>query len=304
MPTHAVHVILNPKSGGGRAKRLRGEIEHELNARGVNVALHETRAPGHARELAHEAANGGASIVVAAGGDGTIHDVANGLLISGTPAALAVIPAGTGNDFAKIVPGAETIETAYDTLARPTFRKFDAGFARWQDGSEFFVNGMGTGIDVEVVRQIMRTPRLPGPVKYLIGLMRALAVYRPATLRARLPDETLERSVMMFAVGNGICQGGGFFLTPHARADDQKLELCVIQYVPLWVVARVLPLVLRGKHAGHWAVTLRSFERVRFEQVSDGSLFFQLDGELREPGGARWLDVEVRPQALSVVVRG
>jgi YegS/Rv2252/BmrU family lipid kinase len=304
MPTHAVHVILNPKSGGGRAARLRGEIEHELSARGVDVALHETRAPGDARELALEVAKGGASIVAAAGGDGTIHDVANGLLGSTTHAALAIIPAGTGNDFAKIVPGAETIDAAYDTIARPAFRKFDAGFARWQDGSEFFVNGMGTGIDVEVVRQIMRMPRLPGPVKYMMGLLRALAVYRPATLRATLPDETLERSVMMFAVGNGICQGGGFYLTPHARADDQKLELCVIQYVPLWVVARVLPLVLRGRHTGHWAVTSRSFERVRFEQLSAGALFFQLDGELREPRGARWLDVEVRAHALRVVVRG
>jgi diacylglycerol kinase (ATP) len=304
MPTHAVHVILNPKSGGGRAVRLRDEIQRELNARGVDVALHETREPGHARALAIQAANAGASIIAAAGGDGTIHDVANGLLSCGAPAALAVIPAGTGNDFAKIVPGADTIDGAYDTIARPAFRRFDAGLARWQDGSEFFVNGMGTGIDVEVVRQIMRTPGLPGPLKYLIGLMRALAVYRPATLRAKLPGETLERSVMMFAVGNGVCQGGGFYLTPHARADDQKLELCVIQHVPLWVVARVLPLVLRGKHAGHWAVTLRSFDRVRFEQVSDGALFFQLDGELREPRGARWLDVEVQPQALAVVVRG
>lgn len=303
-PMNAVHVILNPKSGGGRGHRLRGEIERELSARGVDAALHETRAPGHARELASEAARAGARIVAAAGGDGTIHDVANGLLRSGTSAALAVIPAGTGNDFAKIVPGAQTRNDAYDTIARPAFRNFDAGFASWQGGSEFFVNGMGTGIDVEVVRQIMRLPHLPGPIKYLLGLLRALAVYRPATLRARLPGETLERSVMMFAVGNGICQGGGFFLTPHARADDEMLELCVIQYVPLWVVARVLPRVLRGTHAGHWSVTMRSFAKVRFEQVSDGALFFQLDGELREPLGARWLEVEVRPRALPVVVRG
>jgi diacylglycerol kinase (ATP) len=303
MLAQAVHVILNPKSGGGRAARLRDEIDRELSARGVNVAIIETTGPGHARELAQNSARSGARIVVAAGGDGTIHEVANGLLCSGTRTPLAVIPAGTGNDFAKIIPGAHTRAAAYDTIARPFVRELDAGYVAWEGGAEFFVNGMGTGIDVEVVRQIMQMPALPGPIKYLLGLFRALAVYRPVTLRALLPDEIVERSVMMFAVGNGICQGGGFYLTPHARADDDTLELCVVAAIPLWKVPLVLPKVLRGTHAGHPAVTMRSFKRVRFEKAGTNALFFQLDGELRETK-ARWLNVEVRPRALPVVVRG
>ena len=299
----AVHVILNPKSGGGRAARLRDEIVRELSARGVDVVLKETRAAGHARELALESAQQGARAVAVAGGDGTIHDVANGLLRSGTRTPLAVIPAGTGNDFAKIVPGANTRAAAYDTIARPFVREFDAGFAEWEGGSEYFVNGMGTGIDVEVVRQIMRIPALPGPLKYLLGLFRALAIYRPVKLRAALPNEILERSVMMFAVGNGICQGGGFYLTPNAQPDDERLELCVVAAIPLWKVPVVLPKVLRGTHGNDPAVTMRSFQRVRFENVGTDPLFFQLDGELREPN-TRWVNVEVRPAALPVVVRG
>ena len=303
MSAQAIHVILNPKSGGGRAAHLRDEIVREMNVRGVDVVIRETRAAGHARELAIESARSGSRMVVAAGGDGTIHEVANGLLCSGVRTPLAIIPAGTGNDFAKIVPGAQSRTAAYDTIAKPYVREFDAGYVEWEGGSEFFVNGMGTGIDVEVVRQILRTPALPGPVKYLVGLFRALAVYQPVTLRATLPNEVLERSVMMFAVGNGVCQGGGFYLTPHARGDDEQLELCIVAAIPLWKVALVLPKVLRGTHAGDPAVTMRSFKRVRFEKAGSNPLFFQLDGELREPK-ARWLNVEVRPRALPVVVRG
>ena len=304
MPTQTVHVILNPKSGGGRAGRLRGEIERELARRGVGIILHVTQAAGHARELSAQAAAQGAALIVAAGGDGTIHDVANGLLSSGQPIPLAVIPLGTGNDFAKLIPGARTRAGAYDVIAQPAFRAFDAGFVQWQGGAEYFVNGMGTGIDVEVVRQIQRLPRMPGPVKYLIGLMRALAVYRPVTVRATLPAEVIERSVMMLAIGNGICQGGGFYLTPQARPDDAQLELCVVREIPLWLVPFLVGLVLRGTHERHAAVTMRSFATMRFDATGNAPLFFQLDGELREPAGARWLQVETRPGALRVAVAG
>ncbi len=302
MPTQTVHVILNPKSGGGRGARLREEIQRELSARGVDVVLLETRFARHARDLAIEAVANGAALVAAAGGDGTIHDVANGLLRSEKRVPLAVIPGGTGNDFAKVVPGASSRNGAYDIIARPAFHDFDAGYVEWNDGSEYFVNGMGTGIDVEVVRQILRLPRLPGAVKYLLGLLRALATYRPVMLRASLRDEVIESRVMMFAIGNGICQGGGFYLTPQARPDDALLELCVVREIPLWRVALVLPLVLRGTHGEHPVVTMRSFAGLRFDTIDSTPLFFQLDGELREPAAATWLKIDVRPAALSVAV--
>lgn len=304
MPTQTVYVILNPKSGGGRAGRLRDEIARELQMRDVACVLHETRAPGHALELARDAAQQGASIVAAAGGDGTIHDVANGLLRARVRVPMAVIPAGTGNDFAKVVPGAATRAEAYDTIAHPHIRDYDAGFVRWQGGDEFFINGMGTGIDVEVVRQILRLPVMPGPLKYLLGLFKALSVYQPVTLRATLPDEVIERRVMMFAVGNGVCQGGGFYLTPDAKPDDGQLEMCVVQALPLLQIPPVLLRVLRGTHTSHPLVTMRSFKHIRFDAVGKQPLFFQLDGELREPAGATWMEAEVRPRALPVVVRG
>src|SRR5687768_9626833 len=109
MANSGVHVVLNPTSGGGRARRHGADLVAELRRRGIEVTLHHTLAPGHGIELAHSLAADGARAVVAAGGDGTIHDVANGILRSGTNTALAVLPLGTGNDFAKVVPGARTL---------------------------------------------------------------------------------------------------------------------------------------------------------------------------------------------------
>jgi diacylglycerol kinase (ATP) len=303
MPLSSVHVVLNPKSANGRAGRRGDDLIQRLRSRGVNATLHLTRAPGHAVELAHMLAADGAQAVVAAGGDGTVHDVANGILRSGSDTALAVLPLGTGNDFAKVVPGAHSLESALDAIANPRIIRYDAGRASWDGGDEFFINGMGTGIDVEVVRQITSLPRLPGPVKYLAGLFRALAVYDPVALRATIGSEVLERTLMMMAVGNGVCQGGGFYLTPHARPDDGRLELCVIDSIPLWKVPAVLPRVMRGTHEGHPAVTTRSVERIRFEARNAAPLYFQLDGELRAPPAATWLEVEVQKSALNIVAR-
>ncbi|MGQ0814182.1 MAG: diacylglycerol/lipid kinase family protein [Gemmatimonadota bacterium] len=301
MPAASVHVVLNPKSaGGGKAGRA-DNVLRALRRRGVDATLHHTEAPGHAAEIAHLLAHDGADAVIAAGGDGTIHDVANGILRSGGNAALGIIPLGTGNDFVKVVPGARTFDSACDVIARRHIVRYDAGHVAWQGGEEFFVNAMGTGIDVEVVRQILRLSALPGALKYLLGLLRALAIYEPIALTAVTASGRLEHTVMMMAVGNGISQGGGFYLTPYARPDDGRLDLCVIDSLPLWRVPAVLSRVLRGTHAGHSAVTMQTVERVRFEARDAAPLYFQLDGELRAPSNATWLDVAVRKSALNVL---
>lgn len=292
---------MNPTSGGGRGARRGEEVINRLRGLGIDATLHHTQARLHATEIARNLAQRGAAAVIAAGGDGTIHEVANGLLTSESDTALGVVPLGTGNDFAKLIPGAKTVQGACQVIARGVTSRFDVGHATWHGGSEFFVNGMGTGIDVEVVRQILQLPALPGPVKYLFGLFRALAVYEPVSLTAQLDGEVLERTVMMMAVGNGICQGGGFFLTPRARPNDGLLELCVIDSIPMWKVSIVVPLVLRGTHERHAAVTMRSFERIRFEAKGAAPLYFQLDGELHEPPAARSVDVDIRKAALNVI---
>ena len=300
--TRVVRVILNPAAGGGRAGRTAAAIERELASRGIVADVVLTSARGHATELAAQAADDH-DIIVAAGGDGTIHEVANGLL--SVPSArrrarLAVLPIGTGNDFARLL-GGHRLEHAFDCILRGRPRDLDVGLVRWDDKEEYFINGMGTGIDVEVVRQIARIPRFRGVTGYLIGVLRALRVFEPIRARLRVDGVNIDRRVMIVGVGNGVSQGGGFYITPAATPDDGRLDLCVIEAMSLPRVVVTLPRLLRGRHVNLSAVTMMTFERLEIE--TDAPLFFQLDGELREPAGVHRLTVDVQRGALPVAGR-
>ena len=306
--TTPVHVILNPRSGEGSGRRVRPELERELTRRGLTFVLEETEFAGHALELARGAARRGASIVVAAGGDGTIHEVANGLLqtrdeLGDALPALGIVPIGTGNDFVKAALGGTDRQDAYDVLASGVVRRFDAGRIEWAGGAEFFINAAGTGIDVEVVRQMRRMPWLHGVFSYLVALVRALVSYRPIPLRVRTDDSSSEQRVMIIAVANGHCLAGGFYLCPDAVPDDGRLDVCIVEEVNLLQAMRVLPKILRGTHGESRKVKLLQSRSVEITASGDAPLYFQLDGELREPADARRLRVEVCPGVLPVVAK-
>ncbi|HEX7049443.1 MAG TPA: diacylglycerol kinase family protein [Longimicrobiales bacterium] len=302
-----VHVILNPAAGGGEGRRARPEIERELGFLRVPFTIEETDRPGHAIELAAAAAASGAGTVIAAGGDGTVHEVVNGLLRDAAPGAtagrpvLGVIPVGTGNDLVKVVAGSADRRKAYEVLGAGAIRRFDVGRAEWEGGAEYFVNGLGTGVDVEVVRQIRRLPRLPGVLSYLVGLLRALVRFEPIPLRVRMDGERIQRKVMIIAVGNGCCLGGGFYICPGAEPDDGRLDVCIVNELNVFQIARVLPRVLRGTHAGMPEVTLRRATSIEIAASGDSPLFFQVDGELREPPDARELRVSLERAILPVL---
>lgn len=297
------YIILNPTSGAGEGKRARSEIERELERRGLRCVVVQTEAAGHAFDLARRAAEEGESLVVAAGGDGTIHDVANGILRANTGAAitLGLLPIGRGNDFVKVVPGTRSRDAAYDTLAAGAPVAIDAGLVEWEGGSEYFLNAMGTGIDVEVVRQIARTRNLPASLVYIVGLAKAFVRFQPIPLRITEDGRSDARRVMIVAVANGTCVGGSFRVSPGARPDDGRLDVCVVDQVNLAGVLRIVPRIMRGTHAGMPGVHTGTAQSVTIDSTDDSPLFFQLDGELREPPGVRRLRVTVVPSALRVV---
>lgn len=296
-------VILNPTSRHGSGRRSRPLIQRELDRRGVAYDIVQTEGPGHATELAAEAARDGIPLVVAAGGDGTVHEVANGLLATAAPPpSFGLIPIGTGNDFVKMVPGTSTIVEAIETLARGIECPVDVGLARWNGRSEHFMNAMGTGIDVEVVRRLRRSRWLPGTAIYVGALLRALASYRPLPLRIDVDGATHEQRIMNLAVCNGPSIGGSFRICPDARFDDGLLNACVIGEMPMHRNLRLVPHVLRGTHAGRSDVTMLRGRRFTLARRDDGPLYFQLDGELRmaEEGS---VEVVIEPHRLNVICR-
>ena len=189
-----------------------------------------TERPGHASDIAAEAKEEGAEKILGVGGDGTVHEIANGLLRSkGDPPPLTVLPVGTGNDFYKMIGGERGVEGAVDRLEHGVPKGFDVGMARWESGSRHFVNLLGFGIDVEVLRQRRRFHRLSGLGQYLAALVVAALRYRPIPLRLALSGgETIEDRVHLAAITVGPSAGGGFLLCPRARPDDGELDLCFI----------------------------------------------------------------------------
>ncbi len=305
MSAAPVHLIINPQAAAGRGRRLGAAAAEGLRARGLSVEVRETAAPLAATDLALAAAREGARSVVAVGGDGTVHEVAEGLMRAAGSAAerpaLGVVPAGTGNDFVKLVGVDRDPRGALDVIAAGSTRTWDVGLARWSGGEEVFVNAIGTGIDVEVVRQLGRLPRMPGVASYLVALLRALRRYRAVPLEVRLDGDAKYVDVMIIAIANGRCIGGGFYVCPSATPDDGALDTCIVEEVGLFGIARIMPRMLRGSHGGDPRVALGRARSVDIVARNGEDLFFQLDGELREPRGARELHVEVIPAALRVL---
>lgn len=297
-----MRIILNPLSRHGAGRKMRPELERLLRQRGVQYELVETRAPTHAADLAQQAAEAGVSHVIAAGGDGTVHEVVNGLMQAGGGPVLGLLPIGTGNDFVKMVPGTATLEHAVDTLVCGVAHPLDVGYAAWDGGGEYFANAMGTGIDVEVVRRMRRSRMLPGGFIYVAALLRALASYRPRQLLLELDDVPHDRQIMNLAVCNGPSIGGSFRICPDALTDDGLLDVCVVAAMPLVRNAAMVPHVIRGTHVNRRGVTMARASTIRMGRPEGGQMWFQLDGELRcAEDGVSGIRVHVHAGALQVL---
>jgi diacylglycerol kinase (ATP) len=300
-----MRIILNPMARHGGGRRLRSGIERELESRRVDFDLVETEGPGHAAELAREAVASGLRTIVAAGGDGTVHEVVNGIASAAfNGVALGLLPIGTGNDSVKMVPGTATMEQAYATLIAGRSAPLDVGVSRWDGGSEYFVNAMGTGIDVEVVRLMRRSRLLPGSVIYVSALIRALARFRPAVMEVVVDGHAVLKRVMNLAVCNGPSIGGSFRICPDASPWDGELDVCLVDEMSMLRNARMVPRVLTGTHVGQPGITMLRGRVVRVSVPAGGPLFFQLDGELRHAAdGAAGIEVTVSPRRLNVIRR-
>jgi diacylglycerol kinase (ATP) len=298
-----MRIILNPMARYGAGRRLRPQIERELDRRRIAFDLIETEGPGHATELARDAVTAGIGRVIAAGGDGTVHDVANGIVSSpASGVALGLIPIGTGNDFVKMFPGCGSRAAAIAALAGEATGMVDVGIARWDDRMEYFINAMGTGIDVEVVRRMQRSRILPGGLIYTSALIRALMNYEPLQVDVEVDGYRTSQRIMNLAVCNGPSIGGSFRICPDADPSDGALDICLIAEMPIWRNARMVPRVINGTHTDQPGVTMLRGARVSIRVPDGRSLFFQLDGELREAeDGAAGIDISLAPARLNVI---
>ncbi|MYA11349.1 MAG: diacylglycerol kinase family lipid kinase [Gemmatimonadetes bacterium] len=305
MNSKKVRVIINPAAAGGRGRGAALELLEELDARSLPCEARYTERPGHAAELGAEAREARVRGVVVVGGDGTVHEVVGGLLAGG-PGVLppvCVFPAGTGNDFFRMVGAERNAAAVARVLEQGAVKYFDVGRVRWDRGESVFVNVLGVGVDVDVLRCRARFARLRGLAQYLAALLYALATYRAPEVRIDLGRDgrTLLGRTTLSVITVGPSMGGGFKVNPGARSSDGRLDLFHAPAMSLLRIMALVPRVIRGTHAGMKPLTMCRIEEARLGRTDGKPVWFEMDGEL-SPEPARELRVNVMPRVLPVMV--
>ena len=287
-------LIVNLIAGQGRCKELFPKIKVELDRRRIEYDLHFTNEPMEAVDVAKMGIEAGFSHIVAMGGDGTINEVANGLL--GSDATLAVIPAGTGNDFIRMLGIPSDPMQAIDTLLDGVTTTMDLG----QVGDErAFVNGMGIGLDAQVARDVLKMEKLRGAPAYLTAAIRQVFKFQAFPVTLSTSEEQLELTCLSLGIANGIFAGGGFKLAPRADINDGLIDISALGDYPKLERLYRLPKVRAGKHADWRKTTYRQTNEVTVS--SPKKLIAHVDGEpYRLPGDS--FTVRALPQALRVLV--
>ncbi|HEX9184837.1 MAG TPA: diacylglycerol kinase family protein [Burkholderiales bacterium] len=288
-------VILNPAAGRGRARREWPRAAARLRALGLAFDLAETHAPGEGILHAERAA-GEYETVIAAGGDGTIHEVVNGLMRAGGKAALGIVPLGSGDDFLKVLPPRDPIER----IASGVPRALDVGRIRCGAEVRWFANGMDIGFGAHGARNLTKVPAfLTGLAAYLGALVLTMVRYPRLEVTLQLDDGLPEAlATSLTAVMNGSCIGGSFRVCPGARPDDSELDLLIARDCSRLDILALAPKIMRGTHAGDPRLRQARARRVRIESAEP--LLVEADGEIVFED-ARRLDIEALPGRLRVI---
>ena len=286
--------IVNLIAGQGRCKELFPKIKVELDRRRVDYDLHFTNEPMEAVDVTKIGIDAGFSHIVAMGGDGTINEVANGLL--GSEATLAVIPAGTGNDFIRMLGIPSNPTQAIETLLSGVPRTIDLGQI---DDDRCFVNGVGIGLDAQVARDVLKMERLRGAPAYLTAAIKEVFRFPAFPVTLNTPEEELELICLSLGIANGIYAGGGFKLAPKADIHDGLIDISALGDYPKLERLFRLPKVRAGKHVDWRKTVYRQAKEVKIS--SPKKLIAHVDGEpYRLPGES--FTIRALPEVLRVLV--
>ncbi|MGP3610146.1 MULTISPECIES: diacylglycerol/lipid kinase family protein [Anoxybacillaceae] len=274
------YFVVNKISGNGKGLKVWKKVEKLLQEKQVNYQVRFTERPKHAVEIVKEFSSKACNAVVAVGGDGTIHDVANGLIHSNIP--LGIIPAGSGNDLARALDIPMDYKRALERILRGKKRKMDVG----KIGEEYCMTVTGIGFDGKVAeinntakyKDLLNLVRL-GDLSYGLSVLHALFQYRPVRIQLKIDGEVQSFSNVWFiAIANTPNYGGGIKICPDACYDDGLFDICIVHSVTKWELLRTFPKAYKGKHVSHPSVTMIKGKQV--EIIAEPPIIVQSDGEI------------------------
>jgi YegS/Rv2252/BmrU family lipid kinase len=261
--------------------------------------------PGHAIELARQAGEQGYDMAIAMGGDGTVHEVVNGLMqIPGEKRPiLGVVPVGSGNDFAHAIAVPQKPDHALVCALDGKSSTVDLGLMTDEHGKkEYFDNTLGIGFDTIVTIRSHTLPLLRGFVMYLTAVIQTILLNHHAiAMKIETENKAWEQSNLLLTLCNGPREGGGFMIAPEAKIDDGILHYAMIKSVSRPMMFRLVPEVMKGTHGRFKQVTMGSCKKMSV--TANRPLYIHADGEIFSGFGTdiRQVTFEVLPNALNVV---
>jgi diacylglycerol kinase (ATP) len=299
-----VKIILNPMADMGNAWRVARDLRSITEQHG-GVDWSGTVYPGHAIELAKQAGEQGYDMVIAMGGDGTVHEVVNGLmkLPEDKRPLLGIVPVGSGNDFAHGINASRIPTEALVHALDGEASAVDLGLMTDEhQRKEYFDNTLGIGFGAVVTIRSHRLPLLRGFLMYLTSVMQTIILdHNPMTMQIETDDQKWEQSVIYLVLCNGPREGGGFLIAPEAKIDDGLLHYAMITNVSRPMMLRIVPEVMKGTHGRFKQVRMGTCKK--FTLSADRPLYIHADGEIFTGPGTdlRKVSFEILPKALKVV---
>jgi diacylglycerol kinase (ATP) len=299
-----VTFLVNPASANGSTGRRWPEIARQAAAQGLTGDALISERPRHLTELARTAAAEGARVLVVVGGDGSVHEVVNGIVASGrSDVELAVLPRGTGKDFVRSLRIPRDLAAALEVAKGGEPRTVDVGraeFVAWEGTrtAAYFANFAGAGISGAIARRANASSKATGGrVSFFWATVAVFTAWKSALVTAEV--DTVRRSGQMFEVlaMNGDYAAGGMWVTPDAEPDDGLLDVLMIGDVTKADFVRTFPKIYRGKHLSHPKIEVLRGRAVDIQ--ADVPLPIVLDGEQPGTTPARF---EIVPDALRVRV--
>jgi YegS/Rv2252/BmrU family lipid kinase len=295
-----VKLILNPVANHGRSLQVAADLRPLMAE--YNADWSGTEYPGHAAELASQAGEQGYDLVAAVGGDGTVHEVINGLMRvpEKKRPALGIVPLGSGNDFAHILGLPENPAEALKSALKGSPHRLDVALVRDENGrEEYFNNTLGIGFDGVTTIRSRKITHIHGFMMYFLAVIQTIILnFKPMGLHVQTDTETWDLSSLMLTIGNGPREGGGFMVTPDARLDDGLLNYVTIRKVSRLMMFRLIPEVMKGTHGRFKQVRMGTCKKMSV--ASDVALYVHADGEIYAGFGTdvRQLAIEIHPAAI------
>jgi diacylglycerol kinase (ATP) len=298
-------LIVNPAAGRGRVASQLPAVEKTLSEKGLRYRVVRTKGPDDARLAAREALEAGERFLVAVGGDGTIHEVVNGMLdedrLINPNAVLGIVAAGSGSDFVKTFGLPEDAVRACNHLEGPNLYQIDVGKVTYEgaDGrtqTRYFPNIAEAGLGGSVVARAARLPKRLGGAKYFAGFWLTLPRFKPAQLTVQADGRSFSGRAHNVVVANCQFYGGGMKISPRSWPGDGYLDVLVMNG-PKSDSFTLLPKVYRGEHLPHKGIVEFRAKLIRVE--SERPLQIEADGEVL---GTTPATFEVLPEALWVKV--